>query len=495
MRHCTPAVPLLAVLLLDPVAPAVAGVIDTFETGGFGLSLSQPGNTTDSQSPLPGHCIASDRTVYAEYFPGTTGPFTCDLVPLDGQNDALEVTFPNGTGLFRLLYSGGPWDLTEGGTMNRITVSMGDADPGSVFLISLRDASTFSNETVTISGPGNYQFAFSDFSVDPTAVQEIGVSWYGFDGETCHLREITTTNGPAFSLLYRAWEPRTFMVSCAAAARAGGSEQVLGWNWAVDSPSLQELPGPVLEVTHLSAPGCVDVGFTATPAESDGLGSMGMVSVDWQSASFSSASFELQFATDPAAGYTAVMVGDPVHTFLGSAVVVSHDIAVSGIAGVPDGVVHQELIVSVHPDQGANLTFAEVQPAPGPGVGYVLQFVVAGGPYDPGSPLLEMFTLASYKDDAGTTAAPFAAATGRAAALVAVPSVTRSDVRFVLPASASGADVHIFDVAGRRVRTLQSTGSEARWDGTDAAGNRAPAGVYFGRSPAVGEAARVVLLR
>jgi len=81
-------------------------------------------------------------------------------------------------------------------------------------------------------------------------------------------------------------------------------------------------------------------------------------------------------------------------------------------------------------------------------------------------------------------------------ALTAHPGVTRSDVRFVLPAgSPEGAAVHVFDVTGRRVRTLASAAGEAHWDGTGPTGLRAPAGVYFGRTPAAVGAARVVLLR
>jgi hypothetical protein len=494
-RRASLAAPVLAVVLLPVVAPA--GVIDTFETGGFSMSLSQPGTTGDAQVPGPGHCIATNRNVLAQHVAGSTGTMTCELVPLDGQNDAVEMTFPHGIGLVTLSYLGGPWDLTEGGTMNRITVGVGATDPGTTLFVRLADSDTFSHESIDISGAGNYQFPFSDFTVDVTAIEEIHVTWYGFEGQTASIREISTSNGPASSLFYRAWEPRTFTIACAAGARAGGSEEMLGWEWAVGWPSPQPLPGPVLEVTYLSAPGCVNVGFEATPGEGEDFGTMGMVTVDWQSASFSSAVFELQFTTDPAAEYSASLVSDPVLTFSEKAVVASHDIAISGASGVPDGVVHQELIVSVHPDQGENLTFgeAEVQTAWGPGVGCILQFALAGGPYDSGSPLLEMFTLASYKDDAGATGTPVAARRSGPPALVAIPTVTRGDVRFLLPAAADRAAVDVFDVSGRRVRTLGSSGGEARWDGSDAGGVRVPAGVYFGRTPDGGGAARVVLLR
>jgi len=150
----------------------------------------------------------------------------------------------------------------------------------------------------------------------------------------------------------------------------------------------------------------------------------------------------------------------------------------------------------VHPSQGANFTFGEVYPELVEGVGYVLQFVLAGGTYTPSSPLFEVFTSAAYADFAGATGIlpPVAAPGG--VALLAHPSVTRSGVRFVLPQGApANAAIDVFDVAGRRVRTLAVAAGEARWDGTRADGSTVPAGVYFGKTAFSDRAARVVMLR
>lgn len=67
------------------------------------------------------------------------------------------------------------------------------------------------------------------------------------------------------------------------------------------------------------------------------------------------------------------------------------------------------------------------------------------------------------------------------------PSIGAATVRFTLPGtSASGVptSLRVVDVAGRLVRTLNSAtlppGEHAlRWDGTNSAGARAEAGVYF----------------
>lgn len=487
-------------LLLASAAPAAARVIDTFETGGFSATITAPDVLNLYQQPDPAHCIAPERRVNLQYHQGTTGTLHCELVPLDGEDDAIEASFPDGIGRVMLMYEGGPWDLTDGGMHDRVVVNVVDAPTG-VFVLSLRDAADqLRTHLVQVSGQGAYQFPYSSFDLDPTSIIQIHLSWSGEPGQTGSIRAIRTGSLMS-SVLFQAWEPRTFVLQCAAAQpgpRSGG-EHRLGWDWTPDWPAAPTIAGPVLEVTHLSAPGCVDVGFESAPDGGAGLGHMGLVTVDWLASTFSSASFELRFATDPTAPYTAQLVDGPVITQNARSLVVTHAVAVSGAPGVPDGVVRQETIVSVHPAQGATFAYGEAAPETGNGngEGCTLQFVVSGGAYTPASPLLEIFTSADYADDAGATSAPAAsAATGGRAALSAHPSVTRSGVRFVLPSgSPEGAAVHVFDVAGRRVRTLASAAGEARWDGAGADGVRAPAGVYFGRSPASEGTARVVLLR
>lgn len=496
-----PLVTLLAFALqMASAAPAAARVIDTFETGGFTATITGPDVLNLYQQPDPAHCIAPERRVNLQYHQGTTGTLHCELVPLDGQDDVVVASFPDGLGRVMLMYEGGPWDLTDGGVHDRVVVSVVDA-PAGILVLSLRDsAKQLRNQIVQVSGGGNYQFHYSDFDLDPTSIIQIHLSWTGASGEAGSIRAIRTGSLMA-SVLYQAWEPRTFVLQCAAAqpgARSGG-EHRLGWDWTLDWPAAPTIAGPVLEVTHLSAPGCVNVGFEAAPDGGTGLGHLGLVTVDWLASTFSSASFELRFATDPTAPYTAQLVGEPVITQNARSLVVTHDVAISGAPGVPDGVVRQETIVSVHPAQGATFAYGEVAPETGNGngEGCTLQFVVSGGAYTPASPLLEIFTSADYADDAGATAAPaVSAATGGRAVLSAHPTVTRTDVRFGLPSgSPEGAAVHVFDVAGRRVRTLASAAGEARWDGTHADGSPVPAGVYFGRTASSDRAARVVMLR
>jgi hypothetical protein len=69
-------------------------------------------------------------------------------------------------------------------------------------------------------------------------------------------------------------------------------------------------------------------------------------------------------------------------------------------------------------------------------------------------------------------------------ALKVSPNPARiANVTFALP-SKGNVDVSVFDLAGRKITTVAKGSFDAgtytrRWDGTDRAGNRVPAGVYF----------------
>ena len=77
----------------------------------------------------------------------------------------------------------------------------------------------------------------------------------------------------------------------------------------------------------------------------------------------------------------------------------------------------------------------------------------------------------------------------------------RGQMRFTLRASpGTPARVELFDVAGRRVRTLwegslAGTELELAWDGRDEAGRGTAAGLYFLRSQAGGKTATVRALK
>ena len=81
------------------------------------------------------------------------------------------------------------------------------------------------------------------------------------------------------------------------------------------------------------------------------------------------------------------------------------------------------------------------------------------------------------------------------------PNPARGDVALTLelPAAAH-LEVGIYDVTGRLVRALHRGAAPAgpfalRWDGADAAGRHAPAGLYFARARAAGASAQARLVR
>ena len=95
---------------------------------------------------------------------------------------------------------------------------------------------------------------------------------------------------------------------------------------------------------------------------------------------------------------------------------------------------------------------------------------------------------------------PIAAATGVALSAPA-PNPSRDGARLALELDRPGpVDVAVFDARGRHVRTLVRGGLGAgrhplAWDGTNAAGARAPAGVYFLRATTPDGSARRRLVR
>jgi choice-of-anchor B domain-containing protein len=105
--------------------------------------------------------------------------------------------------------------------------------------------------------------------------------------------------------------------------------------------------------------------------------------------------------------------------------------------------------------------------------------------------------------DAATVpvAAPPPASPGRLAFRPPSPNPASGSVRFVLEVPTAGeAAVDVVDVAGRMVRTLHRGGAAAgpltlAWDGRDASGREAPAGLYFARATVGAERALTRFVR
>jgi hypothetical protein len=109
-----------AALALPPVSGHAAVLIDSFESGAFSLFVSTNGTDSSVQNPNSAHCIANQRSVLLD-----GAQTTATLSPLQNVDDAIriDVNAAIDSELF-LEYDGGPWDLTESGANNRISVSV-----------------------------------------------------------------------------------------------------------------------------------------------------------------------------------------------------------------------------------------------------------------------------------------------------------------------------------------------------------------------------------
>ncbi len=72
---------------------------------------------------------------------------------------------------------------------------------------------------------------------------------------------------------------------------------------------------------------------------------------------------------------------------------------------------------------------------------------------------------------------------GAPVAFAVSPNPARGDVRFAFASGDGPARIALYDLSGRRVwaRDLEPGATSVRWDGDDARGGRAPAGVYLAR--------------
>ena len=106
--------------------------------------------------------------------------------------------------------------------------------------------------------------------------------------------------------------------------------------------------------------------------------------------------------------------------------------------------------------------------------------------------------LVLYENGSTVTLAPSAS---HLALRAPWPNPSRGDMRLSFALHAPGeVDVAVLDVQGRTVRVLahgalRSGWHELSWDGRDAAGREAPAGLYFARVRSGGEEMRARLVR
>jgi hypothetical protein len=157
------------------VAPAGAVVIDDFEAGPF--SLSQPGTNVGTQPGPASSIVGTEREVSLNAGSAVNASVTASLELTSG-DDATIIAFNNtgggGGALTGFYYDGvgqpglNDVDLTEGGQHDRILVTLTRADgagPMDSMIIQASDMAFNNSERVhDITGPGVYEFLYSDFT-------------------------------------------------------------------------------------------------------------------------------------------------------------------------------------------------------------------------------------------------------------------------------------------------------------------------------------------
>ena len=211
----------------------------------------------------------------------------------------------------------------------------------------------------------------------------------------------------------------------------------------------------------------------------------------------------------PTGGNAPEIMGAPVVTYGNEAFAVTFDALIRDGGGVP--IATSQTTMSFMLGKYQELTFedeyVEILKRAN-GAGFDIDFRLDGYNIEMNEPIFEIMWYSDYSASVPTDVAAGgfpAPDDGRAYSFVATPSITRgaTEIRATRePGAATGTaiDIGIYDIAGRRVRTLHLArgASSIAWDGRDDAGASAPSGVYFARaqnSLVATEAARIIRIR
>ncbi|MEZ5065941.1 MAG: hypothetical protein R3B81_14505 [bacterium] len=501
MNRLLPFLTLAGCLLLAAPRDAGAVLIDSFETGNYSLSFNQIGSSVQSQQPNPAHVISQFRSVALYRFTNSVGPISSSLTVAQGSDDDAVVTFPtSGDGQGDFAYSNGDWDLTDNGQFNRISVRVSQSSvAGKILRVELTDVNdeVSANDQI-ISSASTYHFPLDAFAgANVRHVRKIRVILgSNGGGGTVGIANIETTNGSSLGLHYDAWTPLT-IYPC---PTPRGGEYSLAWGWQINDANQSTFSGPLLSIDAVSGNGCQAVAFSGYDSQPAGgqYGDMAFVSVDWQSATFDDAFFELS-VTPANPAYFVDSLDPPTVFETADGFVVEHRLHLGEIpGGVNRGIAYQRIAVT--PVPGQELWFDSVT-AQELWNGYSLSFHVTGGAVDTGQPLFEIAATGAWTNWLNVTDVDVADAADGDRLLRAIPTITRAGTRLELarPAGQAGT-VDVYDVHGRHVIGLPIAAGarETVWDGRNVEGRPVAAGVYLARYvDASGQAgvARVVTLR
>ena len=478
-----------------------ATVIDSFESGPFSMTLTSPGSDVDVQTPSPIHCIANVREVEILFLPTSTGTLSANLTLFQNVDDALEATFPFGDdGSVLCKYeTGGPWDLTDGGINDQFSLRITGVGFGLETMLTVRDedgdVGTVS-EIVNLAGTHHIEFSQFASDVDFDRIEEIYVSLLALAGSTWGLQHFETTRKLEYALAWDILDPTIQVVP-------GLPPIGPTWGWLVPYDGQIPILG-----SHLVLEGFAPIynGLLIQGYDSGGeIGSYGetsILNVFWEASAWQGASFQMDFLSHEDVTYGAELIGEPDVQSSPEGIVIGHDLLLTNMEGLPDGLFHQDVLV--FPSENQDIQFENVQVFPvglrGTQAGYKLLFDASGSNVDLGEPLYEVHLSGTYIPGSTITGTAPRADEVSEVELTTRPTVSRTISRLVLsrPAERSGS-VDVFDVAGRLVRQLpiQIGARTISWDGRGRDGNLVASGVYLARfATAEGSAtSRIVRLR
>jgi hypothetical protein len=479
----------VAAILVGSLVPTTDAqtVIDSFETGTFHLVAQADEFVTGTYSVSnPAHAMAAFRTVELLSFDGVGLPAYADLDAWTTADDAVRFTFGPDGGVAALTYE--PFaalDLTGAGANDRVEIDFSASTVGGTVELRVWDADgAYETHSQATSG-GVHGFPLLQFAgIDFTRVVKLAVlvdrsaggaydirdiramrrhaSWNKFDVPTA------TVVGPPYPM-----NPFVFMVTDAVPSDFQRIRLLRATKTATGADAAMALTA-------------MDSGEGAIP------GYAGAVRVKWNQpgVAFESSAFDVQVDVSALSGIDPqpFLPALPVAVETPSGFVLVFDVHFPSGAGGIARTSRRQLPFDALPGQA--LRFANVNVHPPDSVarvgtsGFRVTFdVLRTGAVDTAVPLFEATFTGDCIGEAAV-GAPVAIGTGGGAGLVAWPSVTRTgtDLRLSRPSEAGGT-IDLFDVAGRRFRSLAvSRGSRGVfWDGCDSDGRPVAAGITFAR--------------
>ncbi|MCA9754128.1 MAG: hypothetical protein KC591_18150 [Gemmatimonadetes bacterium] len=476
----TPLFPAALAALLLALSPGAARalVIDDFEAGSFN-QFTESLTTSVQNINNVAHCISPYRTTILSSSSGLS--ISAANSTSHATDDQAEINLQGLSALGCKYEFDSPIDLTQGDFWDRVrmSVQLGEGN-ASVTMILFLWGEDFAWEAVQKNNvsSGTTTFFLNEFSsIDVTKVRAIQVSTKIATGSRyVELDDIRLARSPWIA----AWELAYF-----------GPLQAV-WNLAYGGPDSEPSRRMALELVGGGLP-MEEMRFERRADEAPGVGMW------WNGAStmpqFTTWKYEVSFEELTEA---VRLVGEPRVTLAPGGAMVEYDLEYLGRAVDTS----REWITFDIPEEQL-MTIAELTAEPlggDPDRGLLLTLTVDAtreGSSD--APLIMIGLDGERSESSGSTPVPEPQSTRITSALEAVPSVARLGTTFRAARAPSVAtSLDVFDVNGRRVRTLSWTADapELFWDGRDAAGRSVAPGVYWARSAASNDAvAKVVVVR